>query len=172
MSDLGEITPCWTITFRRESKHSPQRLWQAITDPKEVSKWMGYPARIDLRPGGDYHIDFSRPREGDDGGELDGVIVRVRHEEALAIVWGRSVLEWAIVPEGPYCRYTFTHHGQEPPSTGDQHTDEGLAAGWHAFLDAFAAHLDGAPQITNAPTAHAQLEATYRERVAAVLKQR
>jgi uncharacterized protein YndB with AHSA1/START domain len=172
MSELGEITPCWTITFRRESKHSPQRLWHAITDPEEVSKWMGYPARIDLRPGGDYHLDFSRPHEGDDGGELDGVIVRVQHEEALAIVWGRSVLEWAIEPEGEGCRYTFTHHGQEPPSEGDRHTDEGLAAGWHAFLDAFAAHLEGVARPVKTPAAHGELEARYGERLAGVLTQR
>jgi uncharacterized protein YndB with AHSA1/START domain len=170
MSDLGEITPCWTITFRRESTHSPQRLWHAITDPDEVSKWMGYPARIDLRPGGDYHLDFSRSREGDDGGELDGVIVRVVGERHLAIVWGRSVLEWDIEPDGERCRYTFAHHGQEPPSEGDRHTDEGIAAGWHAFLDAFAAHLDGAPPAAVRANAQPQLEARYRERVAAVIK--
>jgi uncharacterized protein YndB with AHSA1/START domain len=170
MSDLGEITPCWTITFRRESKHSAQRLWRAITDADEVSKWMGYPASIDLRPGGDYHLDFSKPRAGDDGGELDGVIVRVQDERSLAIVWGRSVLEWAIEPDGAGCRYTFTHHGQEPPSEGDRHTDEGIAAGWHAFLDSFAAHLDGVALPVKAPQAHGQLEATYRERVGAVIK--
>jgi uncharacterized protein YndB with AHSA1/START domain len=169
MSDLGEITPCWTITFRRESKHSPRRLWHAITDPEEVSKWMGYPARIDLRPGGDYHLDFSKPHEGDEGGELDGVIVRVEDERFVAIVWGRSVLEWDIEPDGAGSRYTFTHHGQEPPSEGDRHTDEGIAAGWHAFLDAFAAHLDGAAQLPRVPAVHRQLETTYRERVAAVL---
>jgi uncharacterized protein YndB with AHSA1/START domain len=170
MSDLGEITPCWTITFRRESKHSPQRLWHAITDPGEVSKWMGYPARIDLRPGGDYHLDFSRPHEGDDAGELDGVIVRVQDTRFLAIVWGRSVLEWVIEPGSNGSRYTFTHHGQEPPSEGDRHTDEGIAAGWHAFLDAFAAYLDGASPPSKVPALHAQLEAAYRERVAAAVK--
>jgi uncharacterized protein YndB with AHSA1/START domain len=169
MSDLGEITPCWTITFRRESKHSPQRLWHAITDPDEVSKWMGYPARIELRPGGDYHLDFSKPHEGDDAGDLDGVIVRVQEERSLAIVWGRSVLEWAIEPDGAGCSYTFTHHGQEPPSEGDRHTDEGIAAGWHAFLDAFAAHLDGAAPSAKAADAHERLVATYRERLAAAL---
>jgi uncharacterized protein YndB with AHSA1/START domain len=171
MSDLGEITPCWTITFRRESKHPPQRLWHAITDPEEVSKWMGYPARIDLRPGGGYHLDFSKARPGDDAGELDGVIVRVQHEEALAIVWGRSVLEWAIGSDGEGCRYTFTHHGQEAPSDGDRHTDEGIAAGWHAFLDAFAAHLEGVAPPPKAPAAHGELEATYRGRLAAVIKE-
>lgn len=169
MSDLGEITPCWTITFRRESKHSPQRLWHAITDPDEVSKWMGYPARIELRPGGDYHLDFSKPHEGDDAGDLDGVIVRVQEERSLAIVWGRSVLEWAIEPDGAGCSYTFTHHGQEPPSEGDRHTDEGIAAGWHAFLDSFAAYLDDTAPSSKAADAHERLVATYRERLAAAL---
>jgi uncharacterized protein YndB with AHSA1/START domain len=133
---------------------------------------MGYPARIDLRPGGDYHLDFSNPKERDKGGELDGVIVRVQDERALAIVWGRSVLEWAIEPEGDGCRYSFCHHGQDSPSEGDTFTDEGLAAGWHAFLDGFAAHLDGVAPPPKVPAAHAQLEDTYRERAAQALKQR
>ena len=29
-----------------------QRVWQAITDPQEVSEWFGVQAEIDLRPGG------------------------------------------------------------------------------------------------------------------------
>ena len=43
MSELGEITCCYTMTFRRESKHSTEKLWRSITNPEHVSKWMTYP---------------------------------------------------------------------------------------------------------------------------------
>ena len=47
MTRLGEITPCYTMRFERASKHPAKRLWRAITDPAEVTQWMGMPsARI------------------------------------------------------------------------------------------------------------------------------
>lgn len=136
MSELGEITRCWTIRFDRQSKHPVEKLWNAITDPERVSAWMGYPARIDLRPGGDWFVDFG------DQGELDGVIVRVEPLRRLRCAWGRSVIEWELEPGDGGCSYRFLHHGQEPGTTP---TEEGLAAGWHAFIDALAAQLDGKP---------------------------
>ena len=44
---------------------------------------MTYPARIDLRVGGDYFVDFGRTHEG----ELDGVIVKVVPERLLRYAW-------------------------------------------------------------------------------------
>jgi uncharacterized protein YndB with AHSA1/START domain len=32
---------------------SRERVWQAITDPRELAQWFGHAAEIDLRPGGD-----------------------------------------------------------------------------------------------------------------------
>jgi uncharacterized protein YndB with AHSA1/START domain len=57
---IADITPCYTMSFSRSSKHSARRVWSAITDPAEIERWMDYPARVDLGPGGDYRIDFSR----------------------------------------------------------------------------------------------------------------
>ena len=39
--ELAQVHPCYSITFTRQSKHSPERLWRAITDSAEVSRWMG-----------------------------------------------------------------------------------------------------------------------------------
>ena len=64
MNELGEITRCYSLRYERRSKHSPERLWRALTDQSELSRWMSYPARVDLRVGGDYAVDFSRTGEG------------------------------------------------------------------------------------------------------------
>ena len=48
--EIGDITPCYTITLHRKSKHPAKRLWAAITDPAEIARWMDYPAQVDLRP--------------------------------------------------------------------------------------------------------------------------
>jgi uncharacterized protein YndB with AHSA1/START domain len=164
MSDLGEITPCWTITFRRRSKHPPARVWAALTDPDQVSRWWHGPARIDLRVGGEYHVDFSQ------GGSLEGVIVRVQPERLLACVWGVSVLEWTIEADGEGCRYTFTSHGQPPALEGASYTDEGIAAGWHQGLDTIDSLLDGDPSPPK-PTREAweRLKDLYLPSIDAVL---
>ncbi len=159
MSDLGVVTRCWTIRFERRSKHPVSRLWRAITDASEVGKWMGLPARIDLRVGGDYRVDFP-PGQG----ELDGVIVRVQTERTLAYVWGVSVVEWTLEADGDGCRYQFTHHGQPPGLVDDE---AGIAAGWHAWLDDFDAHLDGITR--DAGGEDALLLPPYQKRLAEVL---
>lgn len=134
-SDLGEITKCYTVTFKRSSKHPAERLWSAITEPDEIAKWMGSPARVDLRVGGDYVVDF----EGEDEGSLDGIIVRVETRSRLAYVWGWSYVEWNIEDGPAGCSYTFVQNG-----LADRGEDEeGLAAGWHSFFDQLDDHLDG-----------------------------
>ncbi len=163
MSDLGEITRCYTMTFERRSKHPAAKLWRSITDPGEVSKWMGYPARIDLRVGGDWYVDFSRS----DAGELDGVIVRVEAERRLAYVWGLSIIEWHLEPNGDGCRYTFVHHGQPPGLVPEE---EGLAAGWHGWLDDLDDHLDDVPLSTDVSHARCKdVEPRYRKAFDAAL---
>jgi uncharacterized protein YndB with AHSA1/START domain len=163
MSDLGTITRCYTLTFERVSRHSAQRLWRAITDARDVARWMGYPARIDLRVGGDYHVDFSRTG----GGALDGVIVRLEPERSLALVWGLSVLAWQLEPDETGCRYTFVHHGQPAPEDPDR---DDIGFGWHVWLDDFAAHLDGTSRRVDAAThGRNELRVAYRERRDAVL---
>ena len=132
--DLGEIFECYSIRFRRHSRHSTERLWRAITEPGEIRKWMGFESRIELRPGGDYRIDFAEQ------GELDGVIVEVQPGHLLKYVWGWSVVVWTLADDGQGCTYELVQNG-----LADRGEDEeGLAAGWHEFLLRIDRHLDGA----------------------------
>jgi uncharacterized protein YndB with AHSA1/START domain len=166
VSELGEITPCWTITFHRKSKHSPERLWAAITDPGFVSRWWDRgAARIDLRVGGEYYVDFA------DGSTLDGTIVRLEPGRLLAYVWGMSVIEWTIEPDGEGSRYTFVDHGNRPPPEDADWTSEGVASGYHEGLDGLEALLDGSPR--QADTGGWQrLMAAYRPLIDSVMKAR
>jgi uncharacterized protein YndB with AHSA1/START domain len=140
MNDLAEISRCYTITFKRRSKHPVARLWRAITEGEEVSRWMSHRARIDLRVGGEYFVDFGAPEGAPEGSNLDGVIVRLEFERRLAIVWWMSVLEWRLEPSDGGSRYTFSHHGQWPPASDDA---DDIPAGWHLMLDELDAQLDG-----------------------------
>lgn len=135
--DIGEITKCYTVTFKRRSKHDAARMWRAITEPDEIASWMGGPAKVDLRPGGGYSVDF----QGDGDHDLDGIIVRVDEGRKLGYVWGWSYAEWVLEDTEDGCSYTFVQNGLT--DRGEDADEEGLAAGWHEFFDRLDEHLDG-----------------------------
>jgi uncharacterized protein YndB with AHSA1/START domain len=133
--ELGTFKRGYCVAYHRTSKHPPGRLWRAITDSGEVTRWMAYPVEIDLRVGGAYHADFSRT----DGGQLDGVIVKVEPLRLLRYAWGTSTVEWLIEPEGEGSRYVFAQHGLYPRGLPGE---EGIAAGWHVWLEDLEQYLD------------------------------
>jgi uncharacterized protein YndB with AHSA1/START domain len=157
---LGEVTRCYSLRYRRHSKHPPARLWRAITDPDEIERWMGYPARVDLRVGGDYFVDFQTSSPDN----LDGVIVAVEPERRLAYAWGLSVIQWTLTPDdgGSGTAYTFVDHGTQIRHVPDE---EGVAVGWHAWLDRLDAMLDGAEPLSLPPRTRDALSAAYHARI-------
>ena len=148
---LGVYARGYCISFDRKSKHSPARLWRAITDSVELTRWMAYPMTVDLRVGGGYHADFGRTG----GGQLNGVIVKVESERVLRYAWGSSTVEWKIEPDGAGSRFTFAQHGLFPREIPGE---EGAAAGWHAWLEDLDLFLE-----TGAPSSEAHGEKRWYE---------
>jgi uncharacterized protein YndB with AHSA1/START domain len=160
--DYGTITKCYTVTFERRSKHSAARFWKALTEPDELEKWMGGPAKVDLRPGGEWFIDFP-----DTDDNLDGIIVRVEKELKLGYVWGTTYIEWAISDEDGGCTYAFLQNGLTDRGEGE----EGLAAGWHGFFDQLDGHLDGEYSSREEQKVQwERLHAPYLERLTAAIR--
>jgi uncharacterized protein YndB with AHSA1/START domain len=60
---------------------SPERLWEALTEPDQVAGWFGGRVEWDLREGG------SAAFRGDDGHERQGRIERLRPGRHLRFVW-------------------------------------------------------------------------------------
>ena len=161
---MGEITRCYTVTFRRRSRHSPERLWRAITDPDEIAAWMGAPARTEIRVGGEYYVDF----QGDGEDALDGIIVRVEPERRLGYVWGRSYVEWEIESAAGGTYYRFLQNGLS--DRGED--EEGLPAGWHGFFDRLDDHLEGVARTDAEHTARWQaLKPLYRDQIDKVIRE-
>lgn len=125
----------YSMRFHRRCRCSATRLWQAITDPSEASRWIGRRTRIDLRPGGEWHVD---PGPGGEEG-LSGTIVRIVPGRSLAIVLDDVVIDWAIEPSALGCDYRVVHHGREGhrDDTGD-----GLGAHWIAMVTRLNSHID------------------------------
>ena len=185
--DLGEIHPCYGIQFTRTSRHAPSRLWRAITDSAEASRWMGHPARIEPWVGGAYFVDFTRTG----GLSIDGVIVAVEpavssseprprfaHEEGqpaptqpekfLRYAWGTGVVEWAIEADGSGSKHTLTLAGLEPGAV----PANAFGAGWHCQLDDLERYLqDGEPRPdAEARAAWQALQRAYAPLATAVLE--
>lgn len=169
--ELGTITPCYTITFKRRSKHPAARLWRALTSPREVARWMDGPIEIDLRVGGSFTVfaETENPEEC--------VIVRVEPERVLTYVWGMhrpdawgnmtSVVEWVMEDTDDGCSYTFVHSGCADRGEGE----EGLAAGWHGFLDQLDHHLNDETWTSDESEARwKQLHAPYKEQLQAAVR--
>jgi uncharacterized protein YndB with AHSA1/START domain len=113
------------VSFEWERMHfqSPERVWECLTDPKELEGWMGSPTAIDLRVGG-----AVRFFEGHD--PVDGVIVLLEPGRRIAYSFnGLSVVEWEVQRAERGTRYWLRQHGMNP---ADQAA--GRAAGWHGFL--------------------------------------
>jgi hypothetical protein len=123
------------------------------------------PAHIDLRVGGTWKIDFDVEK----GSYLDGIIIGVEPERRLAYAWGLSVCEWTIDDSADGCLYTFVSNGLTDRGEGE----EGLAAGWHSFLDQLDMHLDGVPFTKEDRAVHwEELHAPYVELLNAALVKR
>ncbi len=112
------------LTFERSHFVTVDRMWECLTDPKELEAWMGYGSvAIDLRLGGTV-------RFFDDPNPEAGVIVALDPLRRIAYTWGESlaVVDWQLEPTEHGTKYRLTKHGMPEDRAG------GWAAGWHSFL--------------------------------------
>ena len=122
---IAEATPQWSMTWERMHHVSTDRVWECLTDPKELEAWMGCGAvAIDPRLGGkvEFFNDGDHPEAG--------VIVAFDPGRRIAYTWGESlaVVDWQIEPAEHGSRYTLTKSGMP------QSRAAGWGAGWHSFL--------------------------------------
>jgi uncharacterized protein YndB with AHSA1/START domain len=70
---------------RREAEFeaSPAELWEALTDERLLSEWLGADVEIEPEEGGALRV-----REGDD--EREGTVTRVEDERSIAFTWERN----------------------------------------------------------------------------------
>lgn len=163
MNEVCRVTDCYTITFERSSRHSAARVWRAITEPAEVGAWLEGRATIDLRRGGEWFVDYG----GDD--TIDAIIVHVEKERRLAFVWGSSVVEWTLEPDGDGCKLTLVHNGAGSEAFGDR----GCVVGWHGSLDELGRYIDGVALSADERRAHwdaivAEYRSHFSERLEAI----
>ena len=97
-----------TQVYRVYIKASPDRIWQAITDPSWTARY-GYGGTVDydLRPGGQ-HIAYTSEAMRATGAPdvaIDGEVIESDPPNKLVVTW-RMVMDEAMAAEG-YTRLTY-----------------------------------------------------------------
>jgi uncharacterized protein YndB with AHSA1/START domain len=136
----GEIA---VIAFERRLGHPVEAVWAALTDPDELAAWLG-PGTVEPRAGGRISIctgPGDRPglQRAMSGRVLAWDPPRVLEHEWIQPGLDISVVRYELEPEAGGTILRLTHRRSVAPGA------TGGRAGWHAYLDRLAAHLDRLP---------------------------
>jgi len=154
MTDLGTYTPGpasgariqkdrgqhgeekWTLVLVRELRHSPEKVWEAITDPAHLREWAPFDADGNLGTAGATvnltTVGAPAPRI------TETTVTRADAPHALEYKWGGFDMRWELEALGSGTRLTlWTNIGHRFIAMG--------AAGWHVCFDVLDRLLSGTP---------------------------
>ncbi|HEX3779111.1 MAG TPA: SRPBCC family protein [Pseudonocardiaceae bacterium] len=164
------------VTFRYERllNHSVEAVWQAITDPEQLARWLGTRPEIDLRPGGEYVTVHTSP-DGATTHRVVDTVVRLEpphlFEHTFWVQVNPSALvTWELTPVSERARLDLTHAvdlADLKAAAGTVANGDDLVtmlarngAGWHRLLDKLTSVLDGTEPAWS-PAAQQALQQHY-----------
>jgi uncharacterized protein YndB with AHSA1/START domain len=127
------------LRFERRLAHPIDNVWNAITDPRQLDRWLGE-VEADLQRGGRFAITWknAHPETGERL-TMDATITELDPPRLLEIEGEpHGVVRFELVEEANGTVLTFTSTLDLP----EEYRDRALA-GWHYHLDALATALDG-----------------------------
>lgn len=126
----------WTLVLVKELRHSPERVWQAITDPAHLRQWAPFDADGALNTAG---TTVKLTTVGAPGPRITETCVkRADPPKSLEYTWGDFDMRWELEPTAGGTRLTlWTNIARPFISMG--------AAGWHICFDVLDRLLDGQP---------------------------
>jgi uncharacterized protein YndB with AHSA1/START domain len=147
----------FTLRFERTLGHPPERVWGALTEPKQLREWFPTDIEGERKLGAKIRFAFREdaPKaEGDmhellehDPEDLDGQFTEFDPPRLLAYTWGDEDLRWELEPSGEGSLLTFTHTFDErsgvPHPAGPRMRAARDASGWEVCLDTLEALLGG-----------------------------
>jgi uncharacterized protein YndB with AHSA1/START domain len=134
---------------------SPERVWEALTEPAHVGTWFGVgtPAEIDLRPGGLMQIDHG------EHGRYSTRIVRVDPPRAFSYRWASAfpdvvateenstLVEFSLEPVDGGTVLRVVESGFDalaiPAEREDSAGFESHSKGWSGVIEKFGAYAEG-----------------------------
>ena len=126
----------WTLVLVRELRHSPAKVWQALTDPAHLREWAPFDADQSLGTVGATvkltTVGAPEPRI------TETTVRRADAPTALEYNWGGFDMRWQLEAVAGGTRLTlWTNIGHRFLSMG--------AAGWHVCFDVLDRLLSGTP---------------------------
>ena len=120
----------WTLILVRELRHSPEKVWQALTDPAQLREWAPFVTDGRLDTAGS-KVNFTwvgspQPQE-----------TTVTRADPLKVL-EYSDIRWELEASGGGTRLTLWHNI-------DRRYISWGAAGWHICFDVLEALLAGEP---------------------------
>jgi uncharacterized protein YndB with AHSA1/START domain len=126
----------WTLILVRELRHSPENVWQALTDPAQLREWAPFEADGSLARVG---TTVKLTAVGAPARHVtETIVTRADVPKVLEYNWGEHDMRWELEAFGGGTRLTlWTNIGRRFISMG--------AAGWHICFDVLDRLLSGTP---------------------------
>ena len=119
----------WTLTLVRELRHSPEKVWEALTDPVHLREWAPFEVDGSLGTLGTVKLKWT--------GTPTPLETTVKRADAPNVLeYGDT--RWELEPLGSGTRLTLWH-------TIDRRFVAWGAAGWHISFDVLDRLLAGQP---------------------------
>jgi uncharacterized protein YndB with AHSA1/START domain len=124
----------WTLILVRELRHSPEKVWQAITEPAHLREWAPFEADGSLGTvGATVNLTWvGAPAP------IAATVTQADAGEALEYRYGEQNLRWELEAFGGGTRLTLWHNI-------DRRFISMGAAGWHICFDVLDRLLNGTP---------------------------
>jgi uncharacterized protein YndB with AHSA1/START domain len=126
----------WALILVRELRHSPERVWQALTDPAHLREWAPFEADGNLGTAGAAvkltTVAASTPHV------TETKVTRADAPKVLEYSWGGNDMRWELEAFDGGTRLTLWHNI-------DRRFISMGAAGWHICFDVLDRLLGGDP---------------------------
>jgi uncharacterized protein YndB with AHSA1/START domain len=126
----------WTLVLVRELRHSPDKVWQALTDPAQLHEWAPFDADGNLGAAG---ATVKLTTVGAPAPHVtETIVTRADAPSVLQYTWGGFEMRWQLEPLAPGTRLTLW-------TSIDRRFIAMGAAGWHVCFDVMDRLLAGTP---------------------------
>ena len=126
----------WTLILVRELRHSPEKVWQALTDPAHLREWAPFEVDGSLDTVGTTvkltMIRTPTPQV------FESTVKLAEAPRLLEYSWGGGDLRWELEPLGGGTRLRLSHNINRGYIAWG-------AAGWHICFDVMDRALAGEP---------------------------
>jgi len=134
-ADVHKDGDRWTLILVRQLRHQPAMVWQALTDPAQLSQWAPFDADRSLAAVGPVKLStVGAPTPQID----ESTVKRAEPPKLLEYSWGDKDLRWELEPVDGGTRLTLWHNI-------DRRFIAWGAAGWHVCFDVLDRLIAGEP---------------------------